>query len=319
MKAAIVRQAGTTPVYGDFADPVPADGDVRIAVTASALSPLVKGRAAGTHYSANNAFPFIAGVDGVGRREDGQRVYFILPSAPYGSMAETAVVPASHCVAVPGALDDVAAAALANPGMSSWAALTERARFKSGDAVLINGATGAAGSLAVQIARHLGARRIIATGRNPKILQSLGADATIPLVEDRAALEAAFREHFARGIDVVLDYLWGPSAECFLAAAAKSGRPAAPVRIVQIGSASGANIALPGALLRSAAIELMGSGIGSVSLPRLLAAIGEMLLAAGPAKFAIATRSLPLVQVDDAWGKDTGVPRLVFTIGRSGL
>src|ERR1700722_19427522 len=93
MKAAIVQGAGQMPVYGDFAEPVPSPGEARITVTAAAISPVVKSRAAGTHYSSSGQFPFVAGIDGVGRLDDGRRVYFILPKAPHGSMAERAVVP----------------------------------------------------------------------------------------------------------------------------------------------------------------------------------------------------------------------------------
>ena len=188
MKAAVVAQAGSLPVYSDFPAPLPSSGECSIAVSAAALSPVVKARVSGAHYSAAGDFPFVAGIDGVGRLDDGRRVYFILPKAPYGSMAERAVVPASHCVPVPDGLDDIAAAALANPGLSSWAAFKERARLASGETVLINGATGASGRLAVQIAKHLGAGKVIATGRNASALQSLkaiGADETIVLGEIR--------------------------------------------------------------------------------------------------------------------------------------
>ncbi len=159
MKAAIVQGAGQAPVYGDFAEPVLLPGESRVTVTASALSHLALGRAAGTHYSAAGSFPFVAGVDGVGRLDDGSRVYFLALRAPYGSMAEYSVARAGHWVGVPDALDDVTAAAIANPGMSSWAALAERAKLQAGETVLINGATGISGRLAVQIARHLGAKR----------------------------------------------------------------------------------------------------------------------------------------------------------------
>src|SRR5580704_7305600 len=107
MKAAIVRGSGQTPVYGDFAEPVPGAGENRIAVTAAAISQIVKGRASGRHYSSSGRFPFVVGIDGVGRLEDGSRVYFVLPDAPYGSMAERAVVPASRCLPLPDGLDDV--------------------------------------------------------------------------------------------------------------------------------------------------------------------------------------------------------------------
>ncbi|WP_232476119.1 quinone oxidoreductase family protein [Flavisphingomonas formosensis] len=273
-------------------------------VLASALSPLTRGRAAGTHYSSSSLFPFVAGVDGVGQLDDGRRVYFLLPRAPFGGMAEETVAPEDHCLPLPEGLDDMTAAAIANPGMSSWAALTERARFKAGESVLINGATGASGQLAVQIAKHKGARRIVATGRDRETLaalQALGADAIIPLSEDADALEAAFREEFAKGIDVVLDYLWGMSAERLLIAGAKSSADGVPLRFIQIGNASGANISLPGAVLRSSAIELMGSGIGSVPLGRLIAAIGAMLEAAVAGGFSLATETMPLADLDRGW------------------
>ena len=122
--------------------------------------------------------------------------------------------------------------------MSSWAACVERARLSAGETVLVNGATGVAGGLAVQIARRLGAKKVIATGRNAEALKSvaaLGADVTIPLVEDDAALEASFHEQFAKGVDVVLDYLWGRSAERMLVAAARAAEEGKRIRFVQIG------------------------------------------------------------------------------------
>ena len=318
MKAAIVAQAGSTPVYGDFNEPAPSSGENRIAVTAAALSPVVKARVSGAHYSAPGDFPFVAGIDGVGRRDDGSRVYFILPKAPYGSMAERVVVPSSQCVPVPDGLDDVAAAAIANPGLSSWAALKERARFAPGETVLVNGATGTSGRLAVQIAKRLGAGKVIATGRNAAALQSLkaiGADETILLVENTDALDAAFKEHFTAGVDVVLDYLWGKSAERLLIAGAKTAKEGVPIRFIQVGNASGANITLPAAALRSAPVELMGSGLGSVPFHRIVGAIEELLQAAVKGGFEIATRTVPLSEVEQAWPGDACFPRVVFTVG----
>lgn len=314
MKAAIVRGAGLAPVYGDFADPLAAEDECRVRVTAAALNPLSRARASGTHYSTSGGFPFVAGVDGVGRRDDGERVYFLLPRAPYGAMAEATVVAAAQCIALPDDIDDVTAAAIANPGMSSWAALTERAHLVAGETVLINGATGASGSLAVRIARHLGAKRVVATGRDAAALDAVGADDTVVLGPDGTALEARFREVFAGGVDVVLDYLWGASAERMLAAAAKAGPAGRPMRFVQIGTASGAEIALPGAALRSSSLVLMGSGIGSVPLARLVAAIDGVLHAATAGGFALPSRAVPLADVERAWADDSG-ERLVFTMG----
>jgi NADPH:quinone reductase-like Zn-dependent oxidoreductase len=317
MKAAIVPGAGQTPVYGDFREPEPSPGGVRIAVTAAAISPIVKSRTSGAHYSSSGRFPFIAGIDGVGRLDDGTRVYFVMPGAPYGSMAERAVVPSAQCLPLPDGLDDATAAAIANPGMSSWAAYTERAGLRPGETVLVNGATGAAGRLAVQIAKHLGAGKVIATARNAETLASvaaLGADVTIPLVEDEVALEDRFKERFSEGVDVIIDYLWGKSAERLLIAGAKAGPEAVPIRFVQVGSASGADIVLPSAVLRSSAIELMGSGIGSIPLDRMVHSIGELLQAAAPGGFKIATGVVPLSEVERTWRNEDGARRMVLTM-----
>ncbi|CAN5343563.1 zinc-binding alcohol dehydrogenase family protein [soil metagenome] len=317
MKAAIISRPGETPTYGDFSEPQPEAGENRIAVTAAAISQVVKSRASGRHYSSAGAFPFVVGIDGVGRTDDGRRVYFVLPQAPNGSMAERTVVSSAQCIAMPNDLDDVTAAAIANPGMSSWAAYTERARLKAGETVLVNGATGTAGRLAVQIARHLGAGKIIATARNADALNSLaalGADVTIPLGDNDAGIESALKEQFAEGIDVVIDYLWGRSAELVLIAGTKAGRDAVPIRFVQVGAASCEDIALPSAVLRSSAIALMGSGIGSVPVDHMLRAIDAMLRATVPAGFQIRTTAVPLSEVERAWSVDDSSRRTVFIV-----
>jgi NADPH:quinone reductase-like Zn-dependent oxidoreductase len=312
VKAAVVREAGKAPVYAEFEEPSPAFGEDLIEVTAAPLSHVTKARASGTHYSASAAFPFVAGLDGVGRRQDGGRVYFFMPRAPFGSMAARTAVAASHCVPLPDDIDDVTAAAIAIPAMSSWAALKERAKFAAGETVLINGATGTSGRLAVQIARHLGAKRIVATGRDRDALAalpSLGADATIALGQDGAAVAHAFVQEFESGVDVVLDYLWGSSAESLLAAAAKIGKA---LRFVQIGSIGGAAIALPAHTLRSFPLDLMGSGIGSVPMPRIRNAVGEVLHAASAAGLTTAVRTVPLADVEKHWPKLDPRSRTVF-------
>lgn len=303
MKAAIVERIGEAPVFGDFQDPVSGPDEVVVRVGAAALSPLARARASGRHYSATGPLPFVVGVDGVGRLEDGRRVYFLLPRAPFGAMAEHAVVANGQWLPVPDGLDDATAAVIANPGMSSWAALTDRAGLGRGETVLINGATGASGVLAVRIARHLGAARVIATGRNRAVLESLGADATIPL-SDGAAFEAALKPQIKAGVDVVLDYLWGPSARAILGAVAAHAPGGQRTRFVQIGNNGGAEIALPAAILRSSAIELKGSGLGSVSPPRLLAAIGGVFEAAPKAGLRLDHRALPLTEVSATWGDE---------------
>lgn len=316
MKAAIVTEAGKPPVYGDFPNPVATEDNCLVTVLASALSQVTRSRASGTHYSSSGDLPFVPGVDGTGLLADGRRVYFVLPQAPYGGLGEQTLVPRSHCVELPQGLDAIQAAAIANPGMSSWAAFKERARLVQGETVLINGATSTSGRLAVQIAKHLGAKKVIATGRSAATLASLpalGADVTISLLQDKDALENDFKAQFSQRVDVVLDYLWGESAETLLVAAAKAAPEAVPIRFVGIGSVSAPTITLPSAALRSSGLELMGSGVNSIPLPRLVKAVEELLFAAADG-FEIATHPVPLAQVADCWAEVDSSKRTVFIV-----
>lgn len=319
MHAAVVTDFSKPPRYDTFDAPTPLEDEVLITVRAAALSQLVRAQASGKHYSSASALPLVPGVDGVGTLADGRRVYFGFPRPPMGAMAERVAVKPVYTVPLPDDLDDVTAAAAANPGMSSWAALRHRAQFRRGEAMLINGATGAAGRLAIQIARHLGASRIVATGRNRSseaTLRGLGADAFVPLDLPGEELIVAFRrEMLDIGIDVVLDYLWGPSAESIMAAAAGhgSGEAARRIRYVQIGSLGGNVISMPAGTLRSSGLEIMGSGLGSVSHEGLIQSIGELMAAIVPAKFEILADAVPLTEVERAWASDSG-GRIVFTM-----
>jgi NADPH:quinone reductase-like Zn-dependent oxidoreductase len=325
VKAAVVTAAGKVPVYEDFEAPIEKPGEELVAVRASALSQFSKSRASGSHYSSNSDFPAVAGADGVGITQDGRRVYFVLPEAPFGALAEICPVRSNRCVELPDSLDGITAAAIGNPGMSAWAALVERAHLVAGETVLVNGATGTAGRLAIQLAKHLGAGKIIATGRNAEELEEvkkLGADIVIPFTlgtlrpSGAKDYENALKQVFASGINVIIDYLWGESAKTVIVAIAKAVDDGTPVRFVHVGGASGEeNIELPGAALRSSAIQLMGSGVKSVGMSALLHAIRSVFDAVQPAGLKIATTVVPLSEVEKVWDKASGKPRVVFSVG----
>ncbi len=221
MQAAVVVALGQEPRYQSFPDPVAGDGEAIIQVRAAGLHPIVKALASGSHYASGNQVPFVPGVDGVGRLHDGSRVYFGFARKPWGTMSERTVAPRSMCIPLPDELDDVHAAAVANPGMSAWMSLKERAGLAAGETVLVLGATGVAGQLAIQVARHLGAKRVIGAGRNVEAIASAEVDAIISLGEPEEAVRAAFAAEAASGIDVVIDYLWGRPTELLLEALAK--------------------------------------------------------------------------------------------------
>src|SRR6202162_5181355 len=178
----MLHTLGKPPRAGQFPDPIPAEGEVVVHVRAASLKPVDKQMAAGTHYASFRELPAVCGLDGVGVLDDGTRVFFAGPRRPYGAMAERTVVRRGQCFAVPDSLSDDMAAALPNPGVSAWLTLKERAKLLPGQSVLILGATGVTGKLAVQIAKILGAGRVIAAGRNESVLNSLlelGADTII--------------------------------------------------------------------------------------------------------------------------------------------
>lgn len=319
MKAAVVEAYDRPPHYAEFADPVVGDGEVLVKVSAAGLHQIVRALANGSHYGSTGILPFVPGVDGVGRLADGRRVYFGSTRPPYGTFAELSITQPWMCVPVPDGLDDVTAAALANPGMSSKAALM-RGKFVAGESVLILGATGVSGQLAVQIARRLGAKKVVAAGRSPKSLAklaALGADTVISLEQEQATLVEAFRAAIAEAkVDVVLDYLWGHPAELLLQAIAQKGLShAAPrIRYVQIGGIAGATISLHAATLRSSGLELLGSGFGSASLEEILKAVGDLFEEAAKKPFEFATEALSLSEIDTAWDlKEVGT-RLVFVL-----
>lgn len=317
MKAAVVDTFDRAPVHTDFPPPEPGPDEVLVDVQAAALTQLVKAQAAGRHYT-NATPPFVPGADGVGRLADGRRVYFAFPRAPVGAMAQRVAVAAAFTTAIPDALDDITAAAIANPGMSSWAALSERAQIRPGERVLINGATGTSGGLAIRIARYLGAGHIVATGRRPasaEALYALGADEYIALEQPTADLQAAFSAAIEAGVDIVLDYLWGPPATAFISAAMGHGvsAPAPPIRYVNIGSLAGSAIDLPAAALRSSGLRLMGSGLGSIANERLVAAAAGVFSALQPAGLTIRTQAVPLTEVSVAWHRNHA-GRCVFTL-----
>ncbi len=325
MKAAVVQSFDAPPTYTTFDAPIPNPdaGEVLVKVTAAALHRIVKSLANGTHYGSTGVLPFIPGVDGVGilqssfdQHPAGTRVLFGSARPPFGTFAEQSIASGHMLIPVPNALPDATAAAIANPAMSSAVALM-RANFHPGESVLILGATGVSGQLAVQIAKSRGARRVIATGRNPQALAhltTLGADATISLNQPAETLTAALRNELSTGIDIVLDYLWGSPAEALLSAIAQRGlNHAAPrIRYVQIGNMAGPNITLPAATLRSSGLELLGSGFGSASLEQIRQAITAFFdqIATKPLQFALKTA--PLSEVTALWNTDDPAVRLVF-------
>lgn len=315
MNAAVIHTLGQPPRYQDFPEPEPGPGEVLIHVRAAGLHPIVKSLASGAHYAAGGQLPMVPGVDGIGiRDDDGSRVFFGFARRPFGTMSERTVAAINRCMPVPDGLDDAVAAAIPNPGMSAWLSIKERAALAPGETILINGATGVAGRMAVQVARHLGARRIIGTGRNVDSLKAASVDAVIRLDQPEDDIRKALDQEIEQGIDVVIDYLWGRPAELILESLAKSFSPdkVRSIRMVQIGDTAGKTITLPGATLRSIDLKLLGSGFGSVPLDHILNTMPTLFALAARGDLTIDIERIPLRNVESAWTRKTEGRRIVF-------
>jgi len=307
VKAAVVTAFDTPPRYEDIDAPTPAGpADFVIDIVAAGLHPRVRSQADGSRYTSTDELPLIPGIDGVGRGPDRRLRYFVLPDTTRGSMAEQTVVDERRSILLPEEADVIALAAAMNPAMSSWVALRRRIDFRAGQRVLVLGATGNAGRLAIQVARHLGASAVVAAGRDRRRLATLGAvgaTATVALDADPDTVAEQLAEG-ARDVDVVLDYLWGePAVRAMVALTAPEPRQK-PLTWVQIGSVAGRSAAIPSAALRAARLEIVGSGQGSVSTAEILAELPTLAHEISAGRFTVDAKPVRLADVEQAWRTD---------------
>lgn len=318
MYAAVVRAFDVPPRYETLETPQPnGEHELVVDVLAAGLHPRVRSGASGSHYTGTEELPLVPGVDGVGRSADGQLLYFLALDGAFGTMAERTVVDRRRALVLRDDADVPAIAAGMNPGMSSWVALRRRISFRPGQKVLVLGATGNAGRMAVQIAKFLGAGYVAAAGRDAERLAgltSLGADETVSLAgapdEVARALGAAGTD-----VDVVIDYLWGSATEQAIPALVTERKERSkPLLWVQIGSMAGTTIALPSAALRAANLQLLGSGQGSLTTAAVAAELPELADQITAGTFVIDPLPTPLSDVEAAWNTPTAPgQRIVFT------
>ncbi|AHH17948.1 putative zinc-binding dehydrogenase [Nocardia nova SH22a] len=302
MKAAVVTSFESPPRYQDFPDPVASsDTEQVIDVLAAGLHPRVRSQADGSHYTSTDELPLVPGIDGVGRTGDGTLRYFILPDTTLGAMAERTVIDTRRSIVLPESSDPVSIAAALNPAMSSWIALRQRISFEAGQNVLILGATGNAGRMAVQIAKLFGANQIIAAARDVEQLAelgALGATETVRLDDTRQLGKAAAQ------VDVVIDYVWGrPAADAMIAVITERADRGTPLSWIQIGSVAGPTAPIPSAALRAARLQIVGSGQGSVGTREILTELPALAEEITRGTFRIDGRTLPLAQVEQAWAE----------------
>ena len=307
MNAAVVTSFDEPPHYQQFEVPQPAgDGEILVDVLAVGLHPRVRTGAAGAHYASRRTLPMIPGVDGVGRRQDGRRIYFAAGDDVIGTMADQAIVDVRRAVELPDGTDVAKVAAAMNPAMSSWVALRRRVPIEPGQSVLVLGATGNAGMMAVQIARLLGAGRVVGAGRDPgrlDALTTLGADEVVPLTDDQDTTDRALGAA-ASEVDIVVDYVWGRPAERAIMAllVARADRSRA-MNWIQIGAMAGPTIELPSVTLRSANFRLQGNGQGAVSIAAYLAELPALVHEISAGTIAVKPNTVPLADIEAIWAR----------------
>jgi NADPH:quinone reductase-like Zn-dependent oxidoreductase len=318
MHAAVVRSFDRPPRYEAYDTPEPAGPDETLVdVLAAGLHPRVRTGASGRHYTSTGRLPMIPGIDGVGRLADGRRIYFATPDDAWGSMADQAVVDLRQTIPLPDDVDVAKVAAAMNPAMSAWVALRRRVPLEPGQSVLVLGATGNAGGMAVQIAKRLGAARVVGAGRNAERLAGLpaaGADEVVALGDDPAVTAGRLAEAAAE-VDVVIDYLWGePAATAIMALLKARADRSRAMNWIQIGAMAGPTIELPSVALRSANLRLQGNGQGAVSPQAYLAELPSLVEEIDAGTIEVNARPVPLADVEATWSAPE-VPgiRTVFT------
>ncbi|KAH0369693.1 quinone oxidoreductase, partial [Aureobasidium melanogenum] len=301
MHAGVVTAWGESPKYTQVPVTIPESDEVPVKVMCSGLHIVVRSIASGKHYASGD-LPYTPGVDGIGRRlSDNKLVYFI--SFPGGGYQEILNVERRKMVELPDGVDPYQVAGYANPALSSWMALRARTKeLPENFTVLVMGATSASGKVAVEVARVLGAGKVIGMSRNATTLSEVGVDEMIILDDNVSTTDCSA----AAGVDVILDYLYGPVAQHVLS----SVNFTRPVQYIHIGGLAGTEMMLPGHVLRSKDITIRGAGPGSWSREAMRPEIPKILNAFKTFKTQ-KVKVVPLCEIEEHWHNKN--ERIVFT------
>ena len=305
MRAAVIERYGEPPVLREVPEPK-ADGATLVEVIAAPLNPVDLSIASGRFYAGSPPTPYVPGGEGVGRPlqngTPGPRVYFraVLPN---GSFAERAVS-RDQTVPIPDTVSDGVASALGTPGIAAYLALTKRAQLKAGETVLVLGASGVLGAIAVQVARLLGAGRIIAGARDEQALtrsRELGADAIVDL-KQTDGLTDRIREASGGQLHVVIDPIWGVPGVAALEAVSPFGR------FVQLGQSAGPEAVVKSGVVRGRYLSILGYGSFLVPWEEQAAAYRTLVGYAAAGELKVESEILPLEAAPDAWKRQASSP-----------
>ena len=312
MKAAVLHQFGSIPRYEDFPDPVAGADELLVHVKAVAFENVDKAMAEGRHYATQKFFPSlpaVVGFDGIGLLEDGRLVGFGGMKPPYGAMSDMTVIPAPYTAPIPDGVDAVTAAAMPASALTSLFPLKWGAKLQAGETVLINGATGVSGKLAVQIAKLLGAGRVVGTGRNEASLDEvmrLGADAVIDLKQPDDQLTKAFKSEAGEGYHVILDFVWGHPTDLLIKTLIPEylGFAGKRIRLIQVGEMAGSSISLTADALRTSGLEIYGAAAGLTpeAMGEGTAQVWEFIKGH---KLEMEIEQIPLKDIESVWQRNS--------------
>jgi len=316
MRAAVIERYGDPPVVREVPPPEPADGTVLIQVAAAPLNPVDLAIANRRFYGPSPPTPYVPGREEIGRvlagsgAQHGSRVYFEVDGA-HGSFAEQSLTSASLLTDVPEGVSDAVAACLGIPALAAWLGLEWRAQLRAGESVLVLGASGALGTVAVQAAKILGAGRVVAAARSAdgrRRATELDADATVELNNDNGLTER-FTQAAGGELDIVIDPLWGAPGLAALRALRVGGR------LVQLGQAAGPEVALPSSLLRGRQLTILGHTNFAVPWKVKAEAFRTMAEHAAAGRLKLEHETLPLEQAPEAWRRQASSPgrKLILT------
>jgi NADPH:quinone reductase-like Zn-dependent oxidoreductase len=303
MRAAVLNDAGEAPTAGEFRDPEPSAADEVVDVAVAGLNPVDLATASGA-FSGPVALPSVVGREGIGTAHGGRRVYFDTTVAPFGSIAERALVPRDLLIDVPDGVEDGPALAFGIAGMAAWLGLTWKGRMLRGESILVLGASSVVGQIAVQAASLLGAGRVVAAARNEELLTRTldrGADVTVQIRSDGEFADELL-EASQDGFDLVLDPLGGDPASAALNAMAEHGR------FVQIGSAAGPTIELSARPFRLKSLSLFGLINFSAPIEIRAEAFRRMCEHAKAGEILVDVEEVPMDQVSEAWERQAEGP-----------
>jgi NADPH:quinone reductase len=296
VRAAVIRRSGATPALTQFADPQPGQGLSVGTLLAASLNPL-------DIAIVNDQFPlrrlqppYIAGYEAVVQLGDGTRCYLTGPPAPYGTLAELVPVPDSAGFPVPAGIGPGLAAALGVAGLVGWLALDYRGHRQPGETVLVLGAGGSAGQLAMQSARILGASRVVGAARGKALEQAadLGADAVVDLADDQA-IDAGLAAAASGGYDVIVDFLWDGFAPDAM------NHATVGARYIQVGSSAGPTSTIAAAAIRNKLLTLVGHGLAATPAEVRRSAYAQLVQHAIDGKLTLDLEQTRLDDIIQTW------------------